>query len=59
MFKEKLIMANSKKTFILVEQSKLVDRLCANFTIPVECVPCRLYVFEKIRSNIQNLSIGR
>ena len=39
MFNEKLIMANSLKTFILVDKSKFVSRLCEKFPIPVECVP--------------------
>lgn len=39
MFNEKLIMSNSPKTYIIVDQSKFVTRLCQNFPIPVECVP--------------------
>ena len=39
MFQEKLVMCNSPKTFILVDRSKFVSRLCENFPIPVECVP--------------------
>lgn len=39
MFNEKLIMSNSPKTFILVDKSKFVTKLCDNFPVPVECVP--------------------
>ncbi len=39
MFNEKLIMSNSPKTYILVDKSKFVTKLCENFPVPVECVP--------------------
>lgn len=39
MFHEKLIMSNSPKTYIIVDGSKFVQRLCDKFPIPVECVP--------------------
>ena len=39
MFKEKLIMINSPKTYIIIDKSKLVTKLCEKFPIPVECVP--------------------
>ena len=39
MFNEKLVMSNSPKTFILVDKSKFVTKLCEKFPIPVECVP--------------------
>ena len=37
MFREKLNMLNSPKTYILVDNSKKVDKLGKNFPIPVEC----------------------
>lgn len=37
MFKEKLNIANSKITYILVDESKLVSNLGQKFSIPVEC----------------------
>ena len=37
MFKEKLNIANSKITYILVDKSKMVKELDTNFHIPVEC----------------------
>lgn len=39
MFNEKLIMVNSSKTYIIVDKSKFVTKLCEKFPIPVECVP--------------------
>ena len=37
LFKEKLIMASSPITYILVDESKFVNNLCEKFPIPVEC----------------------
>lgn len=37
MFKEKLNIANSKITYILADNSKFVEKLGTNFSIPVEC----------------------
>ena len=42
MFKEKLNIANSKITYILVDKSKMVKELDTNFHIPVECYPLAL-----------------
>ncbi|MEQ8413278.1 MAG: ribose 5-phosphate isomerase A [Imperialibacter sp.] len=42
MFKEKLIMAASPKTFILADSSKLVKRLGEKFPVPVEVIPFAL-----------------
>lgn len=39
MFNEKKIMSNSPKTYIIVDSSKYVSRLCERFPIPVECCP--------------------
>lgn len=39
MFREKLNIANSKITYILVDDTKIVDKLGKNFSIPVECYP--------------------
>lgn len=43
MFREKLIMSASSKTYILVDETKLVDKLGDKFAIPVECVPEALH----------------
>lgn len=37
MFKEKLNIVNSKVTYILVDDSKKVDKLGSKFKVPVEC----------------------
>ena len=39
MFKEKLNIANSKETFILVDGSKFVSNLGEKFPVPIECFP--------------------
>ena len=39
MFNEKLIMKNTPKTYIIVDDSKFVNKLCEKFPIPVECIP--------------------
>lgn len=39
MFKEKLNIANSKETYILVDDSKFVENLCDKFPIPIEIYP--------------------
>ena len=39
MFREKLNIANAKKTYILVDSSKFVNKVCEKFPIPVEVYP--------------------
>lgn len=39
MFNEKLNIKASRKTYILVDESKIVNRLGSNFPVPVECNP--------------------
>jgi ribose 5-phosphate isomerase A len=49
MFKEKLIIDSSSKSFILVDRSKLVTRLGERFPIPIEVAPTAVsYVSEKL-----------
>ena len=49
MFREKLNIANSTITYILVDKTKLVKKLVENFAIPVECYPGSLnYVKEEL-----------
>lgn len=51
MFKEKLLIRNSKETYIIVDNSKLVDRLGSKFPVPIEIFPSSLLYAEKeIRS---------
>lgn len=50
MFKEKLMMASSAKSFIIIDESKLVDKLCTRFPVPIEIFPqALLYVEEKLK----------
>lgn len=47
MFREKLSMKNSIKTYILVDESKFVDRLGSKFAVPVEVYPEALYYVKQ------------
>lgn len=50
MFKEKLNILNSKKTYILIDNSKFVNFLGENHPVPVEVFPTsEEYVSEKLR----------
>ena len=49
MFKEKLMMASSLKNYIIIDETKLVDKLCTKFPIPIEVFPqALLHVEEKL-----------
>jgi len=49
MFKEKLMMASSLKNYIIIDESKLVDKLCTNFPVPIEIFPqALLHVEERL-----------
>lgn len=39
MFREKLMLVSSKENYIIVDKTKLVDRLGTNFPVPVEITP--------------------
>lgn len=47
MFKEKLLICNSSKNFILIDETKLVKQLGSKFPIPVEVFPDALIYAEK------------
>ena len=50
MFKEKLNIANSKITYILIDNSKKVEKLCTKHKIPVECcIDSVNYVKERLQ----------
>lgn len=50
MYKEKLLICNSKETYIIVDESKFVDHLGSKFPIPVEVFPISmLYVEQELR----------
>lgn len=46
MFKEKLLICNSKKTYILIDKSKQVSRLGQKFPVPIEVFPASLLYVE-------------
>ena len=46
MFKEKLIMSASERNYIIVDGSKLVEKLGSKFPIPVEVFPPALMIAE-------------
>ncbi len=46
MFKEKLLICNSKKTYILIDKSKQVSRLGQKFPVPIEVFPTSLLYVE-------------
>ena len=49
LFKEKLNIANSPVTYILIDESKKVDKLCSKFKVPVECYPEAInYIKEEL-----------
>lgn len=49
MFREKLNIANSEVTYILVDESKFVKNICDKFPIPVEVTPMAInYVREEL-----------
>lgn len=47
MFKEKLNIANAKKSYILVDSSKFVQKACEKFPIPIEVFPDALYAVKE------------
>lgn len=55
LFKEKLLIRSSKKNYILVDESKIVNRLGSNFPVPVEVFPGALLYVE---SALRGMGIG-
>lgn len=52
MFREKIMISASSKTFILVDQSKLVSRLGEKFPVPVEVAPEAVHIVEERLSGL-------
>lgn len=52
MFNEKLILSNAKNAFIIVDNTKLVQRLGQNFPVPVECIPSG---YVSVMSNLYDM----
>lgn len=59
MFNEKLNIKASNKTYILVDESKIVNKLGTNFPIPVECNPKAINIVkeELYRQGAQNVEL--
>lgn len=47
MFKEKLLIASSGRNYIIVDESKIVDKIGTNFPVPIEVFPQALLHAEK------------
>lgn len=47
MFKEKLLICNSSKTYIIIDETKLVKQLGSKFPVPIEVFPLSLLYVEK------------
>jgi len=47
MFKEKLNIKSSKKSYILVDNSKFVSKLGEKFPVPIECFPQAIYLIKE------------
>jgi ribose 5-phosphate isomerase A len=54
LFQEKVVASASKKLMIIVDESKLVDKLASKFLIPIEVLPFSLGVVQK---KIKNMGI--
>lgn len=52
MFREKLNIANSRETYILVDNTKFVKQICDKFPIPIECHP---YAIHSVRQELINM----
>ena len=55
LFKEKLLIRSSPQNFILIDQTKLVDKLGSKFPVPIEVFPGALVYVE---SALKDLSIN-
>ncbi len=52
LFQEKVVASASEKLIIIVDESKLVDRLASKFMIPIEVLPFSIGVVKKKIRNI-------
>jgi ribose 5-phosphate isomerase A len=57
MFKEKLLISSSAVNYIIVDDSKMVDKLGTKFPIPIEVFPQSLLYVEKELKNLGATSI--
>jgi ribose 5-phosphate isomerase A len=59
LFKEKLLIRSSPKVFIIVDDSKLVDKLGTNFPVPIEIFPYAITLVEAelLKLGVTDLSL--
>lgn len=58
MFMEKMVIASAKEVYILVDESKFVDKLGATFPVPVEVDPRAINLVETELEQYQALDIS-
>jgi ribose 5-phosphate isomerase A len=58
LFKEKLLIRSSAKTYILVDQTKIVQKLGANFPVPIEIFPGSLTYVESALKEMNVIGIA-
>ena len=61
LLREKLVMASSPERYVVVDPSKLVDRLGSRFRVPVEVIPeaMRLVLDELARRGLTDVTLRR
>ena len=57
MFKEKLLISTSPLNYIIIDDTKLVDKLGTNFPVPIEVFPLALLHVEKELEKLEVESI--
>jgi len=59
LFKEKLMISSSPINYIIVDESKKVDKLCTNYPIPIEVFPTALLHVEEglTRLGVRDLTL--
>lgn len=58
MFKEKLLISSSPKTFIIADSSKMVSRLGMNFPVPIEIFPQAFTYVEQALKKLSSREIN-
>ena len=53
--REKIVMASSPERYVVVDESKLVERLGTNFAVPIEVLP---EAVRLVRHALANLGVG-
>ncbi|MFW9962061.1 MAG: ribose 5-phosphate isomerase A [Candidatus Sifarchaeia archaeon] len=53
LFQEKIVASASKRLIIIIDESKLVDKLASRFLIPVEVLPFSLGIVQRTLKNMK------